>query len=62
MKSSLKAELEKSIRSFLDKTAEHEDRPEGYVHPEICEHMTNAAEAVYDATFSASQTAERESA
>lgn len=54
MKASLKAKLEAHIASFLDEIAEDSDRPEGYVHPAMSEHMTNAAEAVFDATFASS--------
>jgi hypothetical protein len=54
MKSSLKAKLEAAIASFLDQIAEDSDRPAGYVHPAMSEHMANAAEAVFDATFASS--------
>jgi hypothetical protein len=60
MRASLKAQLETVIQKFLDDTAEHEDRPDGYQHPEICQHMANAAEAVYDATHAASSFTETE--
>lgn len=60
MKASLKAKLEAAIDAFLEDTAEHDDRPDGYVHPDITQHMANAAEAVFDATFAASQYTESE--
>jgi len=60
MKASLKAQLEVLIQKFLDDTAEHDERPDGYQHPAICEHMANAAEAVYDATHAASAYTEAE--
>ena len=60
MRATLKAILETSIQQFLDDTAEHEDRPEGWQHPEICEQMATAAEAVYDATHAASRFTEEE--
>ena len=61
MKTALKAKLEMSIASFLDQLAEDSDRPEGLVHPALSEHMTNAAEAVFDATFASSVFTENES-
>ncbi len=48
------------MEKFLDDTADHNDKPAGYQHPEICRHMANAAEAVYDATYSSSAYTEQE--
>ena len=60
MKPSLKAKLAAAIDAFLDEVAEHDDRPAGFVHPEMGDQMTNAAEAVFDATFASSRYTESE--
>jgi hypothetical protein len=60
MRTSLKVILEQAMEKFLDDTADHNDKPAGYQHPEICRHMANAAEAVYDATYSSSAYTEQE--
>lgn len=60
MKTKLKAQLQICIEEFLNQTAEHENESV-YIHADMAEHMTNAAEAVYDATFAASRCGEENS-
>jgi len=55
MKTELKLKLEKAINEFLEEACEHELRPDGYIYPELVEHMTTAAEIVFDAGFTSSQ-------
>lgn len=55
MKSALKALLEASIESFITEACEKDIWPqEGLAHDELGEHMANAAEAVFDASYASS--------
>ena len=49
----LKVKLEEAVQNWIEEICEHDDRPEGYMHPELVIQMTNAAEAVFDSGFAA---------
>lgn len=60
MTSSLKAALDTTLRQWLDAHCEHEDRPDGFVFPQLAYRMAEAAALVYDTSFESSQYTERE--
>lgn len=55
MKTTIRLILETHLENFLNELAEHNDRPDGYIHPEMVDNMADAVAAVYDATFLSSQ-------
>ena len=56
MKIKLKLSLETVIKKWMDGICDGVDRPEkGTIYPEMSEHMTTAAAAVFDATFRSQQ-------
>ena len=48
------------MQAWLDGMCESDDRPDGYMHPDMAEHMATAASAVFDATFRGQEYAEHE--
>lgn len=62
MKTALHAKLQQAIQETLDEAAENENLwiDDAYVHPELAEHMTNAAASVWDATVASSKFTENQ--
>lgn len=54
MTTKLRLLLEDSIESFLEEIYDDCDRPNGLIYPELKEHMTQAAELVFDAAMKSS--------
>jgi hypothetical protein len=51
MKTLLKAVLERHLENFLEESLEHQCAGEGFVYPNLVEHMSKAAAAVYDSAM-----------
>lgn len=54
MNTQLKAKLETAIDRFLLDNCEDRNWPDGWTYDKIAAHMTNAAEAVFDAAHESS--------
>ena len=59
MNTKLKSKIEEAIEKTINDNCE-DDFWDGYIHPELVQQMTNAAEQVFDATMKSQEFVEKQ--